>query len=158
MAFGPFNSQQGGEVISRFTKDELFPVTEKIRNLAIEISQFRAGFLESFLRNKIKKLEKLYKDLSVSFLNLYNKWNTPDILFKNLNIDFKNPQEFGPIMGDYFNSQQAVMWHFNEGFRLLNYIDDILTSQTTASYNRISISLSLLAIVISIILVIFFKK
>lgn len=149
---GPFLSEEGGTMIAKFTKDELFPITKRIRTLAIEISNFRAGFRESFLRLKIKHFENSYKDVSVVLVSLYHTWSTPDELFKELKIDTNNPQLFGPIIQDYFNSQQAVMQHFNEGFRLLSYIDGILTNQSTASYNRISIGLSLLAIATSIVL------
>lgn len=147
---GPFQSLDGGNAIAGFTKDELLPIAKKIRQLAIIVSRFRAGFLESFYRKELRKLENEYKSLSVELVSSYHKWSTPDDLFKDLNIDNDNPQQFGPIMIDYFNSQQAVMQHFNESFRLLSYIDGILTGQSTASYTRISISLALAAIVVSV--------
>jgi len=152
MTYGPFQTKEGGDTIARFTKDELLPLTARIETLAIQVSQFRVGFWGSFLRYKFTRLEDSYKDISVNFINAYHKWNTPDILFKELNTNPKDNPSFGGVMADYFQSQQAVMWHFNEGFRLLSYIDRILTEQSTAAYNRISISLALLAIAISIII------
>lgn len=148
---GPFNSVIGGNTIGSFVKNELFPVTKSIRELAIEVSKFRAGFTESFFRKKIRELDSRYRSLSVDLISLYNKWETPDELFKEINLDKDNPQIMGPILMDYFNSQQAVMQHFNESFRLLSYIDDILTTQSTASFTRMSVGISLLAIVTSII-------
>lgn len=148
---GPFQSLDGGNTIAKFTKDELLPIAKKIRQLAIVISKFRAGYLESFHRRGLGNLENEYKSLSVELVSSYHKWSTPDDLFEDLDIDKDNPQQFGPIMIDYFNSQQAVMQHFNESFRLLSYVDGILTGQSTASYNRISVSISLLAIVIAIV-------
>jgi len=156
MTYGPFQTKEGGDTIAKFTKDELLPLTEKIENLAIQASQFRVGFWRSFLRYKFSELENLYKDISVQFINLYHKWNTPDILFKELKMDPKEDQQkVAKVMADYFQSQQAIMWHFNEGFRLLSYIDRILTEQSTASYNRVSITLAILAITISVILTLF---
>ncbi len=155
---GPFQSQKGGEAIAKFTKDELFPTTKKIRELAISVSQFKSDFFESFLRFKLNALEKSFKNTSIHLLSTYHKWSTPDELFKNADIDPNKPEEFGPVMQDYFNSQQAIMQHFNEAFRLSSYIDGTLTGQRTASYNRTSIGLSILAITISIILTIIFKK
>ncbi len=147
MAYGPFQTKEGGDTIAKFTKDELFPVVNEIKNLAIRVSQFRVGFWGSFLRYKFSETENSYKNISVQFIKLYHKWNTPDILFEKL--EKQDPPIF---IADYFQAQQSVMWHFNESFRLLSYIDRILTEQSTAAYNRVSISLALLAIVLSIIL------
>lgn len=155
---GPFLSAKGGNTIAKFTKDELLPTTKSIRELAIKVSQYRATFFESFTRSDLRGLESTYKNVSIELVSKYHKWSTPDELFKESNVNPDNAQEFGPVIQDYFNSQQAVMQHFNEGFRLLSYIDSILTGQSTASYNRISISLSVLAITTSIILAIFLKK
>lgn len=155
---GPFQGNKSGIVIAKFVKDELFPLLDHIRDLSISVSQLKVGFFDSFLRIALNKQESSYKDLSVKFITMYKKWNMPDLLYKEVKIDTNNPLEFGPAMNDYFNSQQAVMWHFNEGFRLLSYIDSVLTEQSTASYNRISVSLSLIAIVISVFLGIILKK
>ena len=154
MTYGPFQTKEGGDTIAIFTKDELLPITAKIEELAIKVSQFRLGFFSSFSRKRSSQIENEYKKISVEFIKLYHKWNTPDILFKDLKIDSKEEQKLGGVMADYFKSQQAVMWHFNEGFRLLSYIDRILTEQSTASYNRITITLSILAITISVVVAI----
>jgi len=148
MAYGPFQTKEGGDTIGRFAKDELLPLTARIEELAVDVSQFRSGFWDSILRKKLSNLENKYKEISVEFIKLYHKWNTPDILFEKL-----KGQEPPLFIADYFQSQQAIMWHFNEGFRLLSYVDGILTNQSTASYNRISIVLAMLAIVISIAVV-----
>ncbi|KUK50056.1 MAG: hypothetical protein XD75_0071 [Parcubacteria bacterium 33_209] len=154
MTYGPFQTKEGGDTISIFTKDELLPIAAKIEEIAIEVSQFHLGFFSSFSRKRLSQIENEYKKISVEFIKLYHKWNIPDILFKDLKIDSKEEQKLGGVMADYFQSQQAVMWHFNEGFRLLSYIDRILTEQSTAFYNRISITLSILAITISVVVAI----
>ncbi len=154
MAHGPFQTKEGGDTIAIFTKDELLPCIKRIRELAIETSQFRVGFWSSILRKSISGLEEKHKKTSVQFINLYHKWSTPDLLFQALGEEYKKPPKLGNIMGDYFNAQNAVMAHFNEGFRLLAYVDRILTEQSTAIYNRISVTLSIIAVTISIIVAI----
>ena len=147
MTWGPFKTEEGGKIISCFVKDELLPLIKEIRNIAVKTSRLRVGFWESFRRKELSNLEERYKSISVKFLENYHKFSTPDILFK----DLKN-QESPTFIADYFQTQGAVMQHFNEGFRLLSYIDNILTGQSTAAYNRASIFLSLLAIVIAVII------
>jgi len=150
MAYGPFQTKEGSDTIAKFTKDELLPLIRNIEELAIKVSQFRVGFWRSFWRRKFSELEDQYKQESVLFIKFYHRWSTPDIFFDDLNIDTEDQQRLGGVMADYFQTQKAIAQHFNEGFRLLNYIDRILTNQSTASYNRVSISLGILAIVISI--------
>ena len=154
MTYGPFQTKEAGDTIMKFTQDEVFPCVHNIRKLAIKTSQFHIGFWDSFFRKEISKLENEYKKESVEFIKVYHKWSTPDILFKELNIDSKDKIRHGNVMADYFNAQQAIMWHFNEGFRLSGYINKILSEQSTAAYNRVSITLALLAITISIIVAI----
>lgn len=155
---GPFAGTKSGESIAKFVKDELFVELDVIRKLAIKFSEYETNFVESFFQKNLIKLDNTYRGEYAKFLKLYNKWNTPDLLYEGLDIDSKNPQEFGPAMQDYFNSQQAVMWHFNEGFRLLENINNLLVQNKTSSYNRISVAISLFAIVISIILAIIIKR
>jgi len=154
MAYGLFQTKEGGDTITQFIKNELLPLIRNIEELAIEVSQFRVGFWGSFLRKKFLILEDKYKKESVEFIKFYHKWSTPDIFFESLNIDTKDQQKLGGVMADYFQTQRAIIQHFNEGFRLLGYIDRIFTEQSTAAYNRVSITLSLIAVVIAIIIVI----
>lgn len=144
MTQGPFQSKEGEKIILTFVQDELLPLVKEIRELAINASKLRVGFFNSFMRRKLSRLEDNYKITSIQFIQIYHKWSTPDILFKNLKME---PPVF---MADYMQAQGAVMNHINESFRLLNYIDRILTEQSTASYNRMSIAIALFAIVISI--------
>ena len=155
---GPFLGQESGEVIARFVKDELFEELVKIRDLAIEASDYKSGFFESFLMMDLRQLENKFVKSTSNFLKLYKKWNTPDILYQNLKINPDDPQKMGPAMQDYFNSQQAVMQHFNEGFRLIEYINSLILPIKTTSYNRISILVSLIAIVVSVFISVSFKR
>lgn len=155
MSYGPFQTKEGGDTIGKFSKEDLLPLTAKIEELAIDVSQIRHSFINSFFRIGFSLIEDKYKKISVEFIKVYHKWNTPDILFEDLKIDSEDKRKLGGLMTDYFQSQQAVMWHFNDGFRLLSYIDRIITEQSTASYNRISIALAILAITISVIIMIF---
>ncbi len=146
MTWGPFNTKEGGEIIAKFTNDELLPATKGMRDLAIDISSYKIALRDYLWKDDLNKLENTYKDMVVKFMKLYNKFSTPDILFQ----DIVNKDE--PLfIADYFQSQGAVMWHFNEGFRLLSYMNSILVQQNTAIYNRRIFALSLFAIVISIV-------
>ncbi|MFH1656163.1 MAG: hypothetical protein ABH956_00105 [Candidatus Nealsonbacteria bacterium] len=154
MEHTPFYTKEFSDIIGKFSKDELFPCISEINKLAIDVSKFRSSFWGDLSKNKILKLENRYKDISVKFINLYHKWNTPDILFKDLNQNPKDIEKDGKIIADYFSTNQAVMKHINESFRLLGYIDKILTGQDTAFYNRVSIALAIIAVTISIIVAI----
>lgn len=153
MTYGPFQTKEGGDTIAIFTKDELFPLIQEIRQLAIKVSTFRVGFWGSFFRKKLSQIDEEYKNYSAKFIEKFHKWSTPDILFQEIEHP-PGSKESAMVIADYFNSQGAIMQHFNEGFRLLSYIDRIITEQSTASYNRISITLAILAITVSIIVII----
>lgn len=147
MPNGPFVTTEGGNTIAKFAYEKLIPAVEKLSELAIKVSNFRYNFFAGFKKIELHKLDKDYKKTSKIFFEVYKEWHTPDILFK----DLKDKKD-ATILLDYFNTRAAINEHINEGFRLIDFIDGVITGQNTAFYNRAAIELSILAIVISIIL------
>ncbi len=140
-------------IIIRFFSGELNPVIKEIQTLAVESSSFKLNLLECFVRNKINRLENQYIEISTRFIEVYQKWSNPDKLFESIKLpDDKNKDA---LMADYSGMKEAIKEHFEEGFRLLGFIDRVLTARSTASYNCVAVILSILAITISGIIAIF---
>ena len=150
LSYGPFRTKEGGETIAKFAKDDLIPIIRKIGELAVKTYQLKFNFLTRFYNKDLKKPEKELDDLSATFINYYHNWNTPDIFFKELNIG-GDPEKISYVIQDYFNNKEAINEHFNQGFRLLDSISNTIRNQLNASYNRIAITISLIAIIIAII-------
>jgi len=153
MNSGPFQSKQAGTIIANFMKDELLPLNEELQVLAIDVSSLQIGFFESFTRKRLDELEKSYIDSMTRFMRAYQKWFDPDELFKGVKTD--DAQGTAVILGDYFRSRQANQKHFDEGFRLLGHIDRIISGKKYMAYNRVAMFLSILAITVAIVVVIF---
>lgn len=151
MSYGPFQTKEGGETISRFAKFDLLPVVHDIEKLAIDVSAFRLGFWGALAQNDLSKIERRFGEISKRFLEVYHVWNTPDLLFKDVKHE-TGSRESMVVMADYFNVRNAVIPHFESGFRLLEYIQSIITVQNTAANNRVSIFLSLAAVALSVFL------
>ncbi len=149
--WGPFSDEDAGKEILTFTKDEMFPCLEDIRKLAVEVSGARLKYVEIFYNQRLRGQRKKYGKSFRDFLTLHRKWSTPDILYEAIKVNPRDSVKAARMMQDYMNSAPAVKPHLDEGFRLLNQIDKALTNQETASYNRITVLLSLLAITISIV-------
>ncbi len=147
MSYGPFQTKEAGDIIARFANDELLPIVGKIREMAIEVSSLRVGLIS---HTKINNFECRFKSVVSGFLVAYNKWSTPDLLFKGLDYSPEDKRNI-LVIADYMNTKNAFQQHIDEGFRLMTYIDNSLTGQSTAVYNRKSITVSLLAIVIALI-------
>ena len=154
MSFQPlFQTDEAGKTILDFTKDELLPAVKSLEKLAIEIADYRINFWNSFFRKRLSDLQKKYQKENKKFLDLYHKYSTPDELFSQFNSDsYKDKQKIGMMIGDYFNSRQAVLYHFEQGFKLLEIIDRQITRYYQSADQRVAVSLSIIAITISVII------
>jgi hypothetical protein len=90
-----------------------------------------------------------------ALISLYKVWSTPDILFKELKIKDEETERLGIIMSDYLSNDKVMQVQFEEGFKLLDISNKILTDENTSSYNKLAITLSVIAISISIIVALF---
>ncbi len=86
------------------------------------------------------------------FMRAYQKWFDPDELFKGVKTD--DAQGTAVILGDYFRSRQANQEHFDEGFRLLEHIDRIISGKKYIANNRVAMFLSILVITLFIVVAI----
>lgn len=155
MNWGPFESDLGGKPIIDHVVKKIFPIMKKVKNLSLEVSDYKQGFLNSFFRVKLPSLNKQYRAINKEFLEIYHVYQTPDDLFKDLDIDKdKEKEKLGIVMVDYINTKAPVMEHFKEGFHLLELIDRSLIRYSQSADQRVSTFLAILAITISIIVAI----
>jgi hypothetical protein len=145
----PFRTTESGNAIAAFVKDELIPLNKQLQNLVVDVSASRVGVCDSITRGRLNAFESRYVDLSGRFMKAYRKWSDPDELFSG--IEAGDPQKAAAMISDYFNTKAAVGEHFGEGFRLIAHIDRIISDRKSTAYNRTTMFLAVLAIVISII-------
>jgi hypothetical protein len=142
----------GHKLILEFVKKELIPATRELQDLAVDCSSAGMGFFESLTRTKLNTIEATYLEKSQQFMSIYKKWADPNELFISLRPT--NDKESGKIIGPYISMKPAVQEYFDEGFRVISYIQTYITTQSTSLYNRLAVLLSVLAITISVIIAI----
>jgi len=158
MFWGPFQTKEAGEIIMIFSKDKLLPAITDLEKFAIKVANHKTSFTSSFFQKNLNKLNSEYKEKYKNIFTLYHLYSTPDELFKDLKEIKNDPQSIkivGSRMADYFNSKQAILNSFEKGFKLLEIIEHQLDRYFQSADNRISITLSIFAITISIIGVIY---
>lgn len=129
---------------------ELFPILKKIGEFTVGVTDMNRNLFSGFVRKDINKKLSQYKILMREYVTLFHKWNTPDILFADIDKKISdNPREMGIILQDYNNMDVTIQRNFDRGFKLLEQSDKMLTNQNTSSYTRISILISTAAVVIS---------
>jgi len=128
---------------------EMFPVVRDLQGLAVDVCALRIGFFSSFYSRKLNALNHEYVDLLGNFMRVYRKWADPNELFKD--VDVKDPRGAAQLMNDYTRMRGALREHLEEGFRLLAYIDNVLRDRKTIAYNRLTMFIAALAIVISVL-------
>ncbi|MBU1164693.1 hypothetical protein KKA15_03975 [Patescibacteria group bacterium] len=155
MAWGPFKTEAGGKPIIEHVTKQVFPIMKKLQQLSLEIGEYQQGFINSFLQSRLSSLKKNYNQVNKEFLEIYHIYQTPDELFKEVKLDKeKDEADTATIMSDYFNSQSFIKPHFDEGFGLLEIMDRNLTRYSQSADQRISTSLAIIAITISIVVAI----
>lgn len=157
MSFQPlFQTHEAGKTILTLAKEKLFPAVGKLKELAMETAKYRINICNSFFRMGLDSLQRKYEEQNRNFLALYHEYSTPDELFAEFNLDpEKDKDKIGLMMGDYLKSEQAIISHFQEGFKFLEIIDRQLTRYYQSADQRMATVLSISAITISIIVAIF---
>ena len=138
------------QVVLAFLRDELQPVILDLHSMAQRASLFRIGFWASFTPRGFQDIENSYIDAMTRFMSAYKKWYFPDELFSGAGHSY-NAQ----VLADYMTMKPALQEHIHEGFRLLEYIDRVLSGQKSVVYNRVAMSLSVAAITVSVIVAFF---
>ncbi|MBN1254902.1 MAG: hypothetical protein JXA50_06485 [Deltaproteobacteria bacterium] len=145
----PNQPASGQKIVLEFLRDELQPVILKLQSVAQQTSSLRVGFWGSFTQKELRTLEQSYVETMSRFMVAYKKWYFPDEMFKDVGSSH-NVQ----MLSDYIKVKPALKEHIQEGFRLLEYIDRILSGQKSTAYNRVAMSLSIVAITVSVMVAI----
>ena len=66
-------------------------------------------------------------------------------------------QDQAGLLAEYVEIKPSLTEHINEGFRVLGFIDRLLTGARAAADTRVAVILSIFAITVSIITAIFAK-
>ena len=127
-----------------FLKDELWPLVKDIEQLAIEACKLKDGFWARLTGRNLSKINDKYLDVSVAFMNAYHKWNTPDELFKGMS---HLPDD--NVMSAWFQLNDAATATFNQGFRLIDYVDRVISERNTSRYNTWSMIIAVIAVIVA---------
>ena len=101
---------------------------------------------------KLTKLETVYVALSANCFNAYRKCFDPEEIF-NLG-DRTDPSTVAALFADHEQIKKFVRQQFDEGFRLLAYVDRSIGDRKTTVYNRMTMFVSLVALTVSVVAVI----
>jgi len=63
MTWGPFNSEEGGKAIIDFLQKSIFPTVKEIHKTSLEIGDYKQGFLNSFFRSRLSRLQEEYSTM-----------------------------------------------------------------------------------------------
>ena len=131
-----------GRVILNTVKDELFPLTNELKDILVQTQQVRISY--QVYSERVNKLDKRYSELCTKLFVVIRKLETPDILFEGLG---DTPQH----MIDYFNFQQATQKSINDAVNYVEITDRTLDRKMQSIQNNRTMLVSLIAVLISII-------
>ncbi len=133
---------------------ELSPISEELVELALDASKLKLGFIESFTRKNFVPIQNRYFELMKRFLVAYRKWmvRSSNELIKE--VKPKNDNEKHAYIAGYLQLRNSGMIpkYFDDCFMLIDHINKVIGDHRSAANNRVAISLSLLAITVSVIL------
>lgn len=155
-------------IVHWFLAKNLVPHINEIRELAKKSSSFRMGHWDSFKyvfrRNSssLFKFENEYRESSKKLFELHYIWNNIDVFFEKSESPAPQIQtkENIDLLSDYKRlreNESIDKWYFNDGFRLIKYINHIITTERTAAYNTVSINIALVALVLAALAALVFK-
>lgn len=151
MANSPFNDGVNEELIPNFLMKELFPAMKTIRKLCSDVMDMETGLFQTIDRREINKKVGDYRLASKHFFDLYIKWNTPDVFYADLDKKISdNVSRMTGILQEQFNYNGAMRPHFDQGFRLLEQTDRSIAHLNNASFARLSLLTSTLALLVSV--------
>ena len=132
--------------------DRMFPALKKVRTLSLDVAGYKQGFLNSFYRNNLSRLQESYREINKEFLEIYHTYQVPDELFKEINEALKDDQQnMAKVMMDYMQSNQSVLPHLREGLALLDNIDKTLTRYEAVANQTVTNTLAVAAITATLI-------
>jgi len=147
----PFGHEEASKILLNFAKNELLPMKGKLMDFFAEASIFRPNINMSFYRKGFKILENEYSRLTRESSELLKKYETPDIIFKGLDIPKGNKTELAYVMHTYFNFTPSIKPIIGDCLRLLEISDRILSNKRNTMDFKVSVILSIIAIVIALI-------
>jgi hypothetical protein len=138
------NISEGGRIILNTVKDELFPLTEKLKNILVRVHSYRSTLLETNSK-QLYEIESEYSRVSADFFVVTTKLQSSDLLFKDLPGEPQN-------IADYFQYQDAFQKNIDQGIGYIEIIDRTLDRKIQDIHNKVTLVISILAILISILL------
>ncbi len=140
----------GTAIVLSYFKDELNPTVTALQTFAEEVASYKVGFFESLTRKKLEGMESRYAEHMSSFMRIYKKWHLPDEMFKDVQIADKTG-----LLAEYMQLKPSLTEHINEGFRVLAFIDKLISGARSTADTQVAVILSIIAITISIVTAIF---
>lgn len=147
----PFGHDGASKILLDFTKNELFPIKNNLMDFLIEVSTFKPNIVKSFYRKKLNRIENKYIDLTKLFSDLLRKYETPDIIFKSLDVPNQDKEKIGYVMKTYMNFATSIKPILGDCLRLLEIIDRAISNKRNVADFKMSIILSIIAITIALI-------
>lgn len=132
---------EGAKRILNTLKDELFPLSNQLKELLLKIQRLRIKF--PIYSKSLNDLELEYFALSEKFFTITQKLETPDILFVGL--------EGSQPMIDYFQYEATISKTISETSKYVEIIDKTLDRKNQTIQNFRTLSLAIIAIAISIL-------
>ncbi len=133
---------------------ELSPIAEELTELALDASKLKIGFIGSFTRKKLDSVQNRYSKLMKRFLVAYRKWmgHRTDELMEE--VKPKNDDEKHAYIAGYIQLRESgtTPKYFGDCFVLIDHINKVIGDHKSVANNCVAISLSLLAITVSVIL------
>ena len=136
---------EGGKRVLTTVKDELFPCINKLKDVLVSTQKIRISY--QLYSPVLVSLEKEYIKICSEFFEIVRKLDTPDILFQGLQ---KNDQNIVA----YFQFQEGFKRSIDKGLNYVEIIDRTLDRKTQNIQNNRTFLISVLAIVISVLSVI----
>lgn len=135
----------GGQVMLNVVHKELLPMLNKIRELLINIQ--KCDIKCPLYSRELNDLEKNYINVVSAFFLIIKKIESPDELFKGLEIKQDDFQH----IADYFQFQPAISKSVAEGFGYIEIADRTLDRKKQTIQNTRSFLLAVISILIAII-------
>lgn len=158
-SYAPFNTKEGRDSILLFWNNKLMPQLSKLQKLLYEVAEYRPCMVHILNRSKIKSLESTYNANLKDFLEIYRIFKAPIFeggIFSDAGVDHTKPENqqiIAEMSADYMiTGKQMLNEPFSEGFSLIDIIDKQLTRRRQILDNYLTVSLSISAIIISILI------
>lgn len=136
---------KGAKHILDTVQKDLFPCIEKLKDVLVRTQKVRVSY--QLYSRTLYSLDKEYNDVCSGFFDVVRKLDTPDILFHDLDNDAEN-------MAAYFQFRGGFKSNIDQGLNYIEIIDRTLDRKTQNIQNNRTFLISLIAIVISLLSII----